>query len=697
MTDHGSSPFLYHFVMSVEDLVVEGRLREALNELEPAISRPSVSWELRKEYNDIVTLYDLLLDYFRQGVNDPERQNVFTRLIGRTLVLSDRLELISSSEKSAKESKGNSPQQAFGAPTFWSSVEKADAIQKIRNGAKGADALLLLSSITLSLLQVFDPRKMEVLCEAAESTDDAIVVRAVTAIDIAVRRYAQRIRFYPDVEARLRQLGTDSAFIDMLTDVELQFVRSRDTEEIERRMVDDIIPSMLRSPKAKGKHFITPDDLTDESNPEWSQWLKESGLEEKLQELTELQMNGSDVYMATFSKLKNYPFFDDIANWFRPFDPTHPAISHLFPKDGHSLQSIIMRSGMFCNSDKYSFCLSLASVPRAQLDMLQSQFAEQEEAIREELGSDNPIASASSKNPKPSPRTLVRQYIQDLYRFFHLSPARSSYADPFIVGGSQAAGDPLHTFYTLPMTSLIALFELNFQRRDFPAAISSFDAIQRMTAKPSSPSSITDVTLWQKYGYCHQHNGNYEEALRAYLMADVLKPDHYWTLHHTAQCQRALAQYDDAFHSYHHLAAMKPDNPLFTYRQAECLIQMGKYDESLPLLQLLAYDNPNDLRTNRAIVRTELLLQHPDAALRTAHRLQTALTADDGTASQATDDDLTLIAVAQWLTGHRDEALLTLSPITSLPSVDTLHQLGIDETDIPFLLDLVRGRKGLKQ
>ena len=681
--------------MTVEDLAARGRLREALNQLEPSVIQPSVSWELRKEYNDIVTLYDLLLDYFRQGVDDPERHNVFTRLIGRALILNDKIELLSSADRksSTQESvKSKALLQAFGAPSFWSSVEKAEAIQEIRNGEKGFDACLLVSSMTLSLLRVFDPSKMEVLCEAAESTDDAIVVRAVTAITIAVRRYGRRIPFYPDVEARLRQLGSDSAFLDMLTDVELQFVRSRDTEEIERRMVDDIIPSMLRSPKAKGKHFITPDDLTDESNPEWSQWLKESGLEGKLQELTELQMSGSDVYMATFSKLKNYPFFNETANWFRPFDPTHPAISHLFPKDEHSIQSIIMRSGMFCNSDKYSFCLSLASVPKAQLDMLQAQFAEQEEALREEMEADKLPSSPTPKGSKPSPRTLVRQYIQDLYRFFHLSPARTSYADPFIDGGSQAADDLLHAFYTLPRTSLLALFELNFQRRDYSAAICSFAALQRVSGDSSSQDNITDVTLWQKYGYCYQRNGDHAEALRAYLMADLLKPNHYWTLHHIAQCQRALNKTIDALESYRHLAAMKPDNPLFIYRQAECLIQLENYDEALTLLYRLAYDNPDDLRTNRAIVRAELLQRNPDAALRTAHRLKSALTNSEDTLSLTGPDDFTLIAIAQWLTGHRDDALSTLTTHTPLPSSEILRQLGIPNNDIPFLLDLIRGK-----
>lgn len=656
--------------MTVEELAAQGRLREALDALKPSIEQESTPWELRREYHDIDSLYTVMLDFFRRGVEDPGRVQVFTQLTGRTLVLSDKLTL---SKRGTDDGT-----KAFGAPSFWSRGEMAAALVRLRSAEEPpAERQLLVSSITLALLQTFDPRKMEVLCEAAAMDDDAVAIRAVTAIAIHVRRYGRRIPFYPDIEARLRLLGDDTAFLDMLTDVELQFVRSRDTEEIERRMMDDIIPSMLHSPKARGKHIITPDDLTDDGNPEWSQWLRESGLEEKLQELTELQMSGSDVYMATFSKLKNYPFFKETANWFRPFDPSHPAVSHLFSPNEHSIQTLIMRSGMFCNSDKYSFCLSLASIPKAQLDMLQAQFAEQEEAIREELGSDA-LSSAPLKTPKPSPRTLVRQYIQDLYRFFHLAPERKAYADPFVVGGSQRADDPLHALFHLPGTSLLALFELNFRRHDYASAIDSYEALQR-----AYPENL-DATLWQKYGFCFQKTSNPAAALRAYSMADLLKPDQYWTLHHIAQCQRALGQTDEALESYRRLAAMKPDNLQFIYRQAECLADSGRHEEALPLLYRLAYDDPASLRTARAIVRAQLILQHTEAAIQAAERLLAI------PAATLTADDHILIGTAQWLSGQRNEAIHTLVQAQPLPQPGVLHQLGIPQADIPFLLDLVR-------
>ncbi len=42
-----------------------------------------------------------------------------------------------------------------------------------------------------------------------------------------------------------------------------------------------------------------------------------------MEELTNLQMEGADVYMSAFANLKNFEFFRDIQNWFVPFHPEH--------------------------------------------------------------------------------------------------------------------------------------------------------------------------------------------------------------------------------------------------------------------------------------------------------------------------------------------------------------------------------------
>lgn len=57
-----------------------------------------------------------------------------------------------------------------------------------------------------------------------------------------------------------------------------------------------------------------------ENNPEWEELLDRNGLTKKMQELSEMQSDGADLMMVTFSNLKQFPFFNKAVNWFLPFD-----------------------------------------------------------------------------------------------------------------------------------------------------------------------------------------------------------------------------------------------------------------------------------------------------------------------------------------------------------------------------------------
>lgn len=620
----------------------------------------SAPWEVRREYQDICSTYASMLGYFRQGIPDPGRDNLFTRLCGRALTLGDRCRLLPHAATAQKES--------FGDASLWDASQMEKASQKLCDRNERVDnCCVLISSLTMSLLRIFDPAKVNVLCEAVASEHDEVAVRAVTALAIVVRQYAERLPFYPEVEARLRLLADDTLFMEMLSDVELQFIRSRDTEKIERKMNEDIIPAMLRNPGAKGKTIITSDELMEGSNPEWEKWLKDTGIEDKLKELTEWQMEGADIYMATFSHLKSYPFFNEMENWFRPFDPEHPALASLATGKQFNLSRLIMRSAIFCNSDKYSFCLSLNSLPESQRELLSTQMPQQQEAELEELLEKN----LSSK--KPSARTLVRQYIQDLYRFFHLYPSRKSFPNPFATAGALNTGDPLHTLYEFPSQSLLAALELNFQRHDFEASISGFQLLQSCY-----PDRI-DATLWQKYGYCLQQTNHYYEACKALRMADVMRPDQYWTTLHLAQCHRYLNHYAEALTFFERAAQMKPDNLQIDYQQATCLINLDRYDEALALLHKIAYHEPDSLKVQRAIIRSYLMSHQPaKAAKYVTHIL-------DEPTYELTDEDLHLIAAVQWLRNDRTAAFRTLQALGKQPTLPLLASLGIPDDDLTLL------------
>ena len=59
--------------------------------------------------------------------------------------------------------------------------------------------------------------------------------------------------------------------------------------------------------KIKGKTPGTIDINEIEENPQWQEWLDKSGITRKMEEFNEIQLEGGDVFISTFSKLKSYP------------------------------------------------------------------------------------------------------------------------------------------------------------------------------------------------------------------------------------------------------------------------------------------------------------------------------------------------------------------------------------------------------
>ena len=82
------------------------------------------------------------------------------------------------------------------------------------------------------------------------------------------------------------------------------------------------------------------DDLVDidqnedfeEKKNNWQDLIDETGVGDKMQQYAELQEQGSDIQMSTFSMLKNYPFLQRLVIGFCHFYPTFFCKSIIFKR-----------------------------------------------------------------------------------------------------------------------------------------------------------------------------------------------------------------------------------------------------------------------------------------------------------------------------------------------------------------------------
>ena len=129
--------------------------------------------------------------------------------------------------------------------------------------------------------------------------------------------------------------------------------------------------------------------------------------------------------MSTFSSMKGYTFFNNIAHWFMPFDTKQIDVARQMA-DMPDLLRFFAESTHICSSDKYSFFYSIAQIPASNFKSMMSGMGADAEAVREDLDSED-----WKLNNANLYAVEVRNYVLDLFRFYRLYPRRADFVNPF--------------------------------------------------------------------------------------------------------------------------------------------------------------------------------------------------------------------------------------------------------------------------
>lgn len=627
--------------------LLEYRLYDALCALSGLVDSVN-NWNLQTEYDGIKSEYELLLTYMGQGVADPERFKLHKQFIRRTYELLDRVERqFFKASSSAYYYTQVRVYDRGEAPTFEQIVMRLEAnrqsIEWIENSKDSTnnyqdelislykehtglyqemfncvwtiphwtnshtetahnliasslisenDKTLFISSLTLSALSLFDEQKMMLLIEYCQHNEVVIKERALVGLVLAFMYHYKRMLYYPEVISRICLLQDIPNFNSLLCSLQIQLLMSQETCNIERKIRDNIIPTILKNPNFKPTKFgleeIDEMFKKNDLNPDWLKNEDVKRVEKTINQLAEMHAEGADVYMSTFSGLKYYPFFTHAANWFYPFDPEHPDIKTVITQIEGGTTTFInafLQTEALCDSDKYSFVYMASSIPLMQRNMLQEQIMSQEQL------NDKQAFDRIAKNSR-NPYNIRRLYLQDLYRFFKLFKNRKDHIDPFSL-------NPLLTEYS-PFDRLLNSSDQLEQLASFAFKQDAFDTACKLFELMAAQNSLT-VEGFQKMGYCRQKQNRISEAIECYEKANLMRPDSRWTINHLAQCYRQLGDYEKALTYYELLETMEPDNLQTLFRCGECLIQLRRYEESFVYFFKVEYLEKRPEKAMRAI------------------------------------------------------------------------------------------------
>ncbi|HNT92718.1 MAG TPA: tetratricopeptide repeat protein, partial [Bacteroidales bacterium] len=549
------------------------------------------------------------------------------------------------------------------------------------------DIASFVSAVTLSSLRVWDTAKIKLLASLTGKNMPHVAERALTGLVFSLHYYDDRLNLYPDVLDLADELAEDKMFTERCRIVVLQAVRSRYTEKLTRRMTEEILPKVVKlKPRIEEKldlDKILGDNPEEGQNPDWSEMF--SGSEEMfktMEELTNLQMEGSDVYMSAFAGLKRFDFFRELRNWFIPFYPDHEAVDSIYRDEIlgpaiNELAEALYKTPFICNSDKYSLVLNMKYLPAEQKSMMLKVFRMELEGL-EQMKYDNELT-----DPAAIFRTNVTQYVHDLYRFFKLSDFRNEFDDLFT-----GRLDIYNSFFYRNICGSVAddrsMADYFFSKEYYEDALALYLTIIK-TVKD-------DAELFEKAGYCYQKSGEYEKALEKYNLAIMIEA-RTWTLRRSGYCLRKLGRPDEALKSYTRALQNEPDDLSTILMTAHCCLDTGNYDEALKHYFRIEYESPGNSRVLRPIAWCYLVTgKYPEAEKYFERLSEAGLTPYDmiNMGHLALCQGNIRLASEHYISSMTGTEMTTEAFINAFnDDIPLLTANGVNEDDIPIVLDYV--------
>lgn len=423
------------------------------------------------------------------------------------------------------------------------------------------DALLLVSAVMLATMNVNDPYKWDMLAEVyVRATDKVLKMRALVGWVLSLPYDPRGPRLFPFVQERIKAMLADKTTLKQMLDMQMQMLfccnADADNEEIQRNIMPTLIKNTNLQMTRLGIVEKEDDPMKDIMDPNAAERDMEE-MERKYRKMMDMQKQGSDIYFGGFSKMKTFPFFHDLCNWFAPFNAAHPALGAARERlAGSTFLNKLMENGPFCDSDKYSFALAIAQI----MDRMPDN-------VKEMLNSDATFGPTVSKEEQENPAYICRSYLQSLYRFFRLYRSKRDFLNPFILDELEDNdGNALFFSY-----KLLACPEME----ENAAALCGFLLKRKMMRELRTMAlyykSSQNPRLVRFLALVPMTDGKWQEAYD--LFASVPEDQHTEeSLRGMAHCCMSLKRFGEAVDIYRRLLAMHPDNFSYQLNLAVCLM-----------------------------------------------------------------------------------------------------------------------------
>lgn len=675
----------YEIFKPVRLLIADQQLGEALHMIKSLLASNQL-FALSAELESIENEYTLMLQYFEQGFEDPQRIILFERLLRKTWRCANNADLAFhikncstfgyaatkgeklrndqegipkklenfTSDLAINELMGDSglEQEAkiydehhdfimalFGmllTERQWSKDTANFFLQLIlSSNIHINDALVLTSAVHLSLHNFFDPLKWIVLVEIYQHAhDDRLRQRALVGWSLT-EIIATDI--FPELKDKMKELAFDEQTHKQITELQMQLYYCMDAENDHEEIKKEIMPNLIKN----NGFNITPFGITEKEDDPMQDILNPHAEEEAMEEMErnykkmmDMQKAGSDIYFGGFAQMKRFAFFQTVSNWFSPFYVQHPDIRMSVDKMRDSkFMQVLFDHGPFCDSDKYSFALAMRTV----IDRLPDN-------LKEMLDSQEALGPTMSDEEKQTSAYIRRMYLQDIYRFHKLFTDKNAFYNPFKTEKDFENTEELflgNKIYKglLFDDEVIVLAKFLLKRK-------RYKAMQRLLAIHANSESTQHCLLW---AWAYFHNQDYDRAEEMFHTVLGKMPEVESARNGLAKTLVRMERYDEAGEQYKVLVDAKPDNKTYRLNLTVCLIQKEQYDEALKHAFQLDYEHPDDNNVKRVLAWCLMHTEKKEQAVKKYGELTKS--------EDAVKDDFLNAGYSQWIMGQTTSAL----------------------------------------
>ena len=627
-------------------MLTNGELGTAMAEYEK-VSADMVNPLLQERFQQICNDYRLMLDFLLRGFRDTERDRLYSQLIVRFDQLvadtdmnmqTENSQMFANIKKnlaafSAQHDEVYGRLEAFVTDMAMTELEE-EAIQDLKQKdlyerhysfmsklfehiwlspqwsdddmaayerlllsptIERNDIMLILSAVFLANSQCFDARKTLLMVKA---TDEHIRQRALVGWALTLD---ERMSLYPQLTDAIREYCGNDGNTQQLVELQKQLYfclnAERDNEAIQKDIMPDIIKNSNLNITRFGIEEKDEDTLQNILNPEAQEEAIDK-VEQSFRKMVEMQKAGSDIYFGGFSQMKRFSFFFQTANWFAPFDVNHPAIKHVTGsgKQTAFIQALL-KSGPFCDSDKYSFVLAMSNV-----------FDRLPDNIKEMMNGESMFEVYNASHDTESPVYIRRMYLQDLYRFFKLYTNKQLLHNPF---NSQHGkrGTALfidHSVFcgTIADDRYTEIGQFLLRRNNTREAWSMIERLRE----------IQSDSLLELRAQCLYMQGKGEEAEMLYRKVVEKNPDDAKAISALAKITFQTGRYDEAVEYYKHLQQQYPDKLSYQLNYCVALSKTPQVAESIETLYRLYYENPDNHNVLRVLAWNLLVAKRTEQA-----------------------------------------------------------------------------------